>query len=278
MSSFNYRGIGINYEDRGCGQPLIFLHGYGASTYSWRYVLPHFSQSYRVMALDLKGFGLSDKPMDEKYSVWDQSRIIYEFILTHNLNNVILVGNSLGGAVSIFTYLMQYDNCTHYISKLILIDSAGYEQKLPNLFAILKVPVINMLAVSLINNRLKVKMVLRDVFYDDTKITEEMIAVYSGYLSLPGAYHAVIKTAEQILPPNPKEIIARYKNIMIPVLLIWGEKDEVIPLDIGKKLAESMPNSKLVVIPNCGHAPQEECPGKAIEAMEHFLSNQTKDI
>ena len=89
---FEYRGISINYEDQGQGQPLILLHGYGASTYSWRYIAPYFSKSYRVIAIDLKGFGLSDKPIDDDYSVRDQSRIISEFIRVHRLENVILAG------------------------------------------------------------------------------------------------------------------------------------------------------------------------------------------
>ena len=74
---------------------------------------------------------------------------------------------------------------------------------------------------------------------------------------------------------NLEEISGRYKSINIPVLLIWGEKDKIVPLEIGRKLAGNIPNSKLVVVPNCGHVPQEECPIQAIEAMESFLSYQT---
>ena len=274
-SRFEYRGISINYEDHGQGQPLILLHGYGASTYSWRYVSPYFSKAYRVIAIDLKGFGLSDKPMDNDYSVLDQSRIISEFIRVHSLENVILVGHSLGGAVSLLTYLMQSDHGAHHISKLILFDTASYKQDLPDFISILRVPIINVLSLCLTSSNFKSRMILRKAFFDHSKITEEMVTTYGAYLSLPGASHALIKTAKQILPSNLEEISERYKSINIPVLLIWGEKDKIVPLEIGRKLAGNIPNSKLVVVPNCGHVPQEECPIQAIEAMESFLSYQT---
>ena len=275
-SSFAYRGMSINYEDRGEGQPLILLHGYGASTYSWRHVAPHFSKSYRVIAIDLKGFGLSDKPLDNDYSVLDQSRMIAEFIRSYRLENVLLAGHSLGGAVALLTYLMQSDQGAHPISKLVLLDTASYPQDLPLFISILRVPVINELSLCLTSNNFKSRMILRKAFFDHSKITEEMVATYGANLSLPGAYHALIKTAKQMLPPDLEEISGRYKSISIPVLLIWGEKDEIVPLEIGRRLAGNIPNAKLVVVPDCGHVPQEECPRQAIEAMESFLSDQTE--
>ena len=274
-SRFEYKGISINYEDQGQGQPLILLHGYGASTYSWRHVSPYFSKSYRVIAIDLKGFGLSDKPVDSDYSVLEQSRMVYEFIRVHCLENVVLAGNSLGGAVSLLTYLMQSDQGTHHISKLILIDTASYQQDLPLYISILRVPIINELSLCLTSSNFKSRMTLRKAFFDHSKITEQMVATYGAYLSLPGASQALIKTAKQMIPSNLEEISERYKSIDIPVLLIWGENDEIVPLEVGRKLAGHIPNSKLVVVPNCGHIPQEECPNQAIEAMESFLSDQT---
>lgn len=270
---FEYKGISISYEDQGRGQPLILLHGFGASTYSWRHIFPYFTRTYRVIAIDLKGFGLSDKPLDNGYSVSDQSRIISEFIRAHNLENVVLVGNSIGGAVSLLTYLTLSDPDAHRISKLILIDTGSYRQRLPNFISILRVPLINVLSICLTSSNFKAKMVLKEAFFDHSKITDDMVTTYGTYLSLPGASHALIKTAEQVVPSNIEEISQRYKSIQIPVLLIWGEKDKIVPLEFGRKLAGDIPNSKLVVVPNCGHVPQEECPRQTIEAMQSFLLN-----
>lgn len=271
QSTFEYKGFSINYEDQGQGQPIIFLHGFGASTYTWRHLLPYFSKTYRVIAIDLKGHGLSDKPMDNNYSVADQSEIIYQFIREHSLDNVTLVGNSMGGAVSITTYLIQCDHCTNYISKLVLIDSASYKQRLPVFISILRVPIINVLLPCLTSTKFRARQVLQEAFFDRTGITEDMVATYASYLSLPGASYALTKTAQQIVPPNLDDITDRYKSIKIPVLIIWGEKDTIIPLQVGRKLAANIPDSKLVVIPKCGHIPQEECPRQTIEAMESFM-------
>ena len=278
QSSFDYKKILINYNDQGQGQPLVLLHGYGASTYSWRYVSSHFSKSYRVISIDLKGFGLSDKPTNNNYSVLDQSYIISEFIKEHNLDNIILVGHSLGGAVALFTYLMHFEHANHKISKLILFDTASYKQNLPDYISILTIPIINELLLRLTTRKFRIRMVLKKVFFDQTKITEEMVTTYASYLSLPGSSHALIKTAEQIIPSDIEKISEQYKSIRIPVLLIWGERDKIVPLDVGKKLFANIPNSKLIVIPNCGHAPQEECPSKAIKEMESFLSYQTESV
>jgi len=276
--SFEYKGFSINYEDQGQGQPLILLHGFGASTYTWRHLLPYFSKAYRVIAIDLKGFGLSDKPLDNNYSIQDQSEIIYEFIKVHNLDNIILTGSSMGGAVSILTYLMECDHGTHHISKLVLIDAAGYKQRFPDFIAILRIPIINVLSISLTSSHFRSRKVLMEAFFDHAKITEDIIITYAAYLSLPGASRALIRTAQQILPPNLDDISERYKNIKIPVLIIWGENDKIIPLQVGRKFAVNIPNSKLVIVPNCGHIPQEECPSQTIEAMELFMSYKTDDI
>lgn len=278
VSRFEYRGISIHYEDQGRGQPLILLHGYGASTYSWRHILPYFSKTYRVIAIDLKGFGLSDKPTDGNYTVSEQSRMVYEFIRVHRLENVILAGNSLGGAVALLTYLMQSDQGTHPVSKLILIDTASYKQDFPLFISMLTVPVINELLLGLTSSNFKSRMILKKAFFDPSKITEEMVTAYGANLSLPGASRALIQTAKQMLPSNLDEIAERYRSIDVPVLLIWGENDEIIPLEIGRKLAGNIRNSKLVVVPSCGHVPQEECPSQAIKAMETFLSDRTGAI
>jgi pimeloyl-ACP methyl ester carboxylesterase len=277
-SRFEYRGVSINYEDQGQGQPLILLHGFGASTYSWRHIAPYFSKSYRVIAIDLKGFGLSDKPLADDYSVRDQSLIISDFIRVHGLENVIVAGHSLGGAVSLLTCLTQSDHDTHHISRMILLDTASYKQDLPAFISILRVPVINELSLLLTSSNFKSRMILRQAFFDHSKITEEMVATYGSYLSLPGASQALIKTAKQILPSDLEEISGRYNSITVPVLLIWGEQDDIVPLAVGRRLAGNIPHAELVVVPDCGHVPQEECPSQTIEAMESFLSHHTGAI
>ena len=124
-----------------------------------------------------------------------------------------MAGHSLGGAVSLLTYLMQSDHGAHHISKLILLDTASYKQDLPAFISILRVPIINELSLFLTSSNFKSRMILRKAFFDHSKITEEMVATYGAYLSLPGASQALIKTAKQMLPSNLEEISGRYKSI-----------------------------------------------------------------
>lgn len=272
--TFDYQGMAITYYEQGQGQPLVLLHGFGAFSYTWRNVEKYFSQTNKVISIDLKGFGLSAKPDDNAYSAQDQSRIIVRFIKEQGLEEAILVGNSFGGAVALLTYLDLAEEAQNPISKLILIDSAGYPQDLPDFIAILRIPLLNRLFLSLVPSQTQAKLVLKKAFFDHAKITEEMVESYGSNLAQPGAHLALIKTAGQIVPPDINQIIEKYPSINIPVLIIWGEADKIVPLAVGRKLAEAIPQAKLVVLSNCGHIPQEECPAETLEAMADFVKTR----
>ncbi len=115
-------------------------------------------------------------------------------------------------------------------------------------------------------------MVLKRCFFDDKKITEEIIKNYSKPLRLAGSYHALVETAKELIPRDAEEITKHYKEINIPTLLIWGQYDKVIPLEIGRRLQKDIPNSKLIVIPECGHMPPEEKPKETAKIISDFLS------
>jgi pimeloyl-ACP methyl ester carboxylesterase len=125
----------------------------------------------------------------------------------------------------------------------------------------------------LLSPRLAATLVLRKCYYDNAKITEEQINTYAYYGSLPGAPEAVSRTAAQLVP-NHKEmeaLIAQYKTITVPVLIVWGREDEVVPLKVGENFKRDIPNSELVVIPQCGHIPLEEEPEATKKAVLEFL-------
>lgn len=273
MQTFSYHGININYLQCGTGEPILLLHGFGASTYSWRYIVDGLCEDYKIIAIDLKGFGLSDKPTDNKYTVRDQSEMVMAFIHQYRLNNVTLVGHSFGGAVALFTYLEMMQSIESTISKMILLDSASYNQEFPYFISILRTPILNRISLTLLPDKVNTRMILKKAFYDDSKITEEMTEVYASYLDTPGAYHALIATAKQIVPSKIETITHRYKDINIPVLLVWGENDEIVPLSIGRSLSEEIPKAELRVIRGCGHVPQEECPKETIGIIKSFLAN-----
>jgi pimeloyl-ACP methyl ester carboxylesterase len=268
--------VKMYYEVHGLedGNPLLCIHGFGASLYSWRDFVAAGSPltaNYKVITIDLKGCGKSPKPDDTRYSPLDHGELIYKFILEHDLRNLTLIGNSLGGGLSLLLAIMLMENGElSRLKSLVLIDSAAYKKYNPLYLKALAVPIIN-LAAYLIPSRLAAKQVLRTCYYDSNKITEEQIAAYAAPLSAAGARHALLETGKQIIPPNFDEFVAKYKTIMTPTLIIWGKQDRILPLEGGEQLHQDIKHSTLKVIDQCGHIPQEERPEITIPAVFNFL-------
>lgn len=266
--TFNYKGSKIKYFDEGEGNVLLFIHGLGASSYTWRYLSQYYKSNYRVICMDLEGFGESSKPTNKKYKIQQQSRLVNNFIQRKNLNNVTLIGNSFGGTVVLHTYL-NYRKLD--INKIILLDSAAYTQKFPTYISLLRTPVINRLAFYLIPHKSIAKWVLNEIFYNKTLVTTEMITTYGSYMWGTGSHTALIGSAKSITSNDVKKLSTQYRKIKIPVLIIWGDKDTVTRLEIGERLHQDIENSTFRVIKNCGHIPQEEEPEKTIAIINDFL-------
>jgi pimeloyl-ACP methyl ester carboxylesterase len=273
QKTFDYRGVKINYYDAGQGPPIILLHGFGGCAYSWRFLAPALAQDHRVFTIDLKGYGLSDKPEDGKYAVSDQADMVAAFIRSQDLHDMVIMGHSMGGGVSLMTYLKVREDQPARTKSLVLIDSAGYPQKLPWFIWLARAPGLGSVGGKLVSPRFAAYLVLKKCYYDDDKITQEQIDNYAYYGSLPGAREAVVQTARQIVPADLDALVAHYKTVSVPVLIIWGEKDEVVPLSVGKNFKRDIPNSKLVILPRCGHMPPEEEPGATTRLIKEFLKN-----
>jgi pimeloyl-ACP methyl ester carboxylesterase len=268
---FDYQGIRINYYKAGQGPPVILLHGFGACAYTWRYLAPELTKDHRVFALDLKGYGWSDKPEDGRYGVSDQAEMVAAFIRTRDLHNLAVIGHSMGGAVTLMTYFKVRPDIPARIKKLVLIDSAGYPQKMPWFILLARIPVVNRLVTRLLSPRFATYIVLKKCYYNDDKITEEQVDTYAYYGSLPGAREAVRQTAQQIVPDDLEALTDKYKTIQVPVLIIWGAEDKVVPVKLAKKFKEDIPDSELVILPRCGHIPPEEEALKTNQLITSFL-------
>ena len=257
--TFDYQGIKINYYDAGQGPPVLLLHGFGGCAYTWRYLIPPLAAAHRVLTLELKGFGLSDKPRDGHYAVADQAKMVAAFIRRQDLRDLVVMGHSLGGGVALMTYLELQKDDPGRINKLVLIDSAGYPQKLPWFIRLAKIPGADILA-ALLPPRFAAALVLKKCYYHKDRITEEQIDTYAYYGSLPGAREAISQTAKQILPKDIDRLTEQYKTIQVPVLVIWGVEDEVVPLKVGLSFKRDIPGAELVPLSGCGHIPPEEEP------------------
>jgi pimeloyl-ACP methyl ester carboxylesterase len=106
----------------------------------------------------------------------------------------------------------------------------------------------------------QVRSILELAYYDDTKIPSDAITAYAVPMNTPGGRHALIQTAKQLIPPNIEQISSKYKKIQVPTLSLWGRQDEIVPLQIGERLHQDIPNSQLVVMDQSGHTSREERP------------------
>ena len=264
--------IRLAYRDQGTGKPVLLLHGFGASSYTWRHVEPALTASgHRVLTLDLKGFGLSDKPLDDGYSIFDQAALVSQFIDQLGLKKVSVVGHSLGGGVALVLALDKNPAKRKRIAKLVLIDSVAYSQNIPIAFSILRTPILGKIGSSLVPLDVQTRVALRLAYYDNSKFDSRDVKQYAGPLKDKGSRHAMIQTARKILPENLPELSSRYKTIQIPALIIWCDHDKVIKPIIGLRLHNDLPNSTLRIIRNCGHLPQEEKPQRTVELVQDFL-------
>lgn len=263
--------IQLNYKIYGQGDPLLCIHGFGASLYSWREFIEPFSKDHQLILIDLKGHGHSPKPSDTKYSTVDHAELIYRFILDHDLKNLTLVGNSLGGAISLLvTIMLMNQGDLGRLRAIILIDAGAYKEYVPFYLKLLGLPGTGLFA-HLTPARLITKRVLRMAYYDPEKITAAQIEAYAEPLSIPGARQALVQTARQLVPRNFDELIEKYQEIKLPTLIVWGRQDQIIPLKVGELLARDIPNSTLHIIEQCGHVPQEEKPEETIPIVREFL-------
>jgi pimeloyl-ACP methyl ester carboxylesterase len=265
--------VRLYIEEQGKGAPVLLIHGFGASTYTWRHVAPELAKTHRVIAVDLKGFGQSDKPFDSRYSVFDQAELLAQLIVDKDLRNLTLVGHSFGGGIALLLALEANERLEGRITKLVLLDSIAYPQNIPVFFRLLDVPLVSRLGVSMIPPSVQTRVALRIAYFDDSKIDQDEVDAYAAPLRTAAGKHAIIYSARQIVPDGLAEISERYKTIELPTLILWCDHDRIVPLEVGLKLRRTLPNSTLRLVEDCGHMPQEEQPESTLKLLQGFLGD-----
>jgi pimeloyl-ACP methyl ester carboxylesterase len=258
-------------EERGRGEPILMLHGFGATMYTWRYVAPALAHTHRVVTVDLKGSGRSDKPFDDGYRVLDQVALLKRLIDHRGLTDLTLVGHSFGGGVALALALDLNQTRPAALKRLILIDSIAYQQRLPLFIQLLQAPVVAQIGMYAVLPEIESYEGLYAAYHDPNKITLGAVRAYALPLYQPGGRYALLKTAEEIIPANLSALIERYPTIHQPAQLIWCAEDPIVPLWVGRKLARHLPDAHLSVLRSCGHAPQEELPLQTLRLMRKFL-------
>src|SRR5882724_11249240 len=218
-------GVHIHYQEKGMGTPLVLIHGFTSSTYSWKDVFEPLANSFHVIAVDLKGFGFSAKPEGD-YSRPAQARLVAHLLDYLKIEKAWLCGNSMGGEVSLNFALQNPQR----VAGLILIDSSGVEVKGSNSVApgYASIPVIGRALTALaLNSDKLVRQGLRKSFYDEAKITNERVAYYYRPLQTRAGQRAALRARTQA---NQFPIEQDLSNIQAPTLIIWGAEDALIPL------------------------------------------------
>ncbi|MDV6347706.1 alpha/beta hydrolase [Nitrosomonas sp. Is35] len=255
----------------GTGEPVLLIHGFGASSYSWRHVIEPLAQKNRVITIDLKGFGDSPKPRDDAYSVYEQARLVRNFILENNLKNLHIIGHSYGGGVALAVSIYLSASNPGLQKSLVLIDSVAYPQELPGFVKILATPILGPLITYAVPNTFQVKNLLKIVYFNDDLIPQEAIDHYAADLGKPDAKYALLTSVRQMLPTDLQQFSENYASLTIPTLIVWSREDEIVPLAVGKRLHENIPDSKLVIMSGVGHAVQEEKPSLLLPHLRSFL-------
>ncbi|MGD2071753.1 MAG: alpha/beta hydrolase [Gemmatimonadota bacterium] len=262
----------LHVELRGHGPPIVLLHGFGATSYTWRHWLPALAERHTAVLVDLKGFGRAPKPDDGRYGPGEQAELVVRMMVRQDLSRATVVGHSLGGAVALLVALRLRDQGEERrIARLVSVAGAAYPQPIPRFVSLARRRWLARAVLRAVPKRWLIRTVLEDVVHDPASMTEDQVRAYAEPLATRGGRRAMLQAARQIVPENVEAWTRRFPELDLPTLLLWGNDDRVVPPWVGRRLAADLPCSRLIVLPDCGHIPQEERPTESLEALLGFL-------
>jgi pimeloyl-ACP methyl ester carboxylesterase len=249
----------------------ILLHGLGGYIENWEDNIAALSQSSRVYALDLAGFGRSDKPRVD-YTIRYLTEFVRDFMVAQDIDQATLIGESLGGAIAL-QFVLQYPQL---VEKLVLAASGGLGKEVSIYLRIMTLPVLgNVLARP---SREGSAQLMKEIFYDGNLITDEWVDEDYEMSSLPGAQRSLLSALRTscnlwgIRSEIYQPILNRLGEIEVPTLVIWGAQDRILPIAHAHRAAEGLPNARLHIFDLCGHLPNIERADEFNELVASFLS------
>ncbi|HJO92002.1 MAG TPA: alpha/beta hydrolase [Victivallales bacterium] len=264
----NINGLSTAYTDRGEGQPILLVHSFGSFSITWQKLVKFLPVEFRVITLDLKGHGYSEKKCDYRLSPSDQSMILSKFIERLGIEKIVLIGHAFGGAVCLFSLFDEY--IKKKVSNLILINSSGLSKTVPAFIEAVSKAKLDSSLFKIISEEVIVEQVMKNAFFDFNKFDKNSIKHYGNVLRMEGAKKCLIAAARQIKIKNYQSFIENIKSIDIPSLVIWGNNDHLIDFESALTLKDLL-HADLRVINSCGHLPHEEAPLKTASYICDFL-------
>lgn len=246
---------------------VILLHGFLSSTFTFRHLIPLLNHDFQVLSIDLPPFGKSEKSSRYVYSYKNMAQTVIKLIEYFELNDIALIGHSMGGQI-----VLNILHCMPELAeKAILISSSSYLKRSAFPLILSSYLPFFHLFVKYWLARTGVKRNLQDSIYNHSLINEEMI---SGYLQ-PFLQNEIFVALTRMIRHRegdlPAEILHR---IQTPCLLVWGEHDYSVPLQIGERLNGDLVNSKLIILKETGHAVPEERPHEVYQHIKRFIENK----
>lgn len=267
LSGYKHR-----YVEAGKGDTLFLAHGFSSSLDVFEKVIPDFACHYRVLALDLLGFGKSDKPVEVRYSLSFYAKLIIEFLEKINAfsaRNVYAVGHSMGGKY-LLALSVLYPNT---LTKLVVSNTDGFLY-VPPFVRAASLWGVRHLVRRLVSSPTFVRQTMRSVYYDPSHITEEHFQRNVEMVRSKEHFEAMMALNRdyRYLDLQRTGIRNRLRELRLPVLILWGENDRFIPPKYAEVARQEVPNSTVQMIPNCGHVPMVEKPREFFEVVHQFLS------
>lgn len=262
-------GVRVHYQEAGFASrpPIILIHGFTASTLVWSEVLlPIAEAGFRVIAVDLMGFGFSDKPRAHDYTIENHARMIIGLMDELGLERATLVGSSYGGAVAATCALSHADR----VERLVMVGAVSNDDiKRRPLMRLAASPVMGeLISPLLLDLRWMIKRHLqKNIVGNSGWFDEKRVAAYHLPLRAADTQRAALS---MLRGWSANRIREKAHLIKQPVLIVWGEQDQEIPLSDGQRLLEEIEGARLIVFRRCGHLPQEEYPQEFAQLVVDF--------
>lgn len=234
------------------GPPFVLLHGLGLCAVTWRKLSPILANLGPVYALDLPGFGLSDKPTDIDYSIPGQGSLLAQILSSLNLDGVILGGQSRGGAISLATAIQHPSK----VKGLILMGSPAYYQPVPWMIRLARLPGVPLLIMPFA--KFWVQLGFLGAVAHPHPLDLEAIQASSQALSTWAGARAYQLACQALRPEDAYLFSPRYSQITCPTLIIHGAKDRIVPPWVAQRLSQHLPYAELHLLPHVGHIPHVE--------------------
>ncbi|HKI02228.1 MAG TPA: alpha/beta hydrolase [Thermoanaerobaculia bacterium] len=256
----------VHTEQAGAGEPILLIHGFGGSTYTWRKVMPALAESHRVVALDLNGFGYTQRPKSpDSYTREGQEKLVLGVMNALGIGRAHIFGHSYGGGLSLFMASRHPER----FRSLVLVDSSAptYANDRRNRAAAFR-PLNNLFLRSFALRPKMIRKALEHSYYDDSQVTPELVQAYLDRVRIEGIGDAYYGLTVPVRTPQERVDLSK---IDVPALVIWGAHDELISPAAGRRSAGLLPRGEFVLFANSGHLPMEEEPEEFLRVVLPFL-------